>query len=74
MPSWHCSRISRAPWAAASARATSVLPTPASPSSSSGCSRVAARIDGRAEGPVGEVALAGQGLVTSSVVEKLTPS
>ena len=60
MPSWHCSRISRAPARVASARATSVLPTPASPSSSSGCSRVGGEEDARGERPVGQVALAGE--------------
>src|SRR5205807_956136 len=34
MPSWHCKRIKRAAEAPASALATSVLPTPASPSTS----------------------------------------
>ena len=36
MPSWHCSRTSGPPVQPARARATSVLPTPASPSRSSG--------------------------------------
>ena len=63
MPSWHWSRIRREPVAPASAFATSVLPTPASPSSSSGCSSVAAEEDGDREALVGEVALAGQGLL-----------
>src|SRR5664279_1104613 len=50
MPSWHCSRISRAPSAADRARATSVLPTPASPSSSSGDCSTTARLTASASG------------------------
>ena len=75
MPSWHWSRMRRAPVAAASALPTSVLPTPASPSRSSGCSSADREEDGDGEAPVGEVALARQGLLDGcGAVEAQSPA
>ena len=62
MPSWHCRRMRRAPVAPASAFATSVLPTPASPSTSSGSPSSPARNTDVGQGAVGEVALLAQRL------------
>ena len=56
MPSKHCRRISGVSSSSASALAAWVLPTPASPSSSSGCGSRTAKNSAVAKPGVGEVA------------------
>ena len=63
MPSWHCSRIRRAPVASASARATSVLPTPGLALEQQRLLERGGEEHGRGQAPVGEVALPDQRLL-----------
>ena len=60
MPSWHCRRISRAPVAAAIARATSVLPTPGLALEQQRLLERDREVRPQRQRPVGQVALGGE--------------
>ena len=62
MPSWHCRRMSRAPVAAASALATSVLPTPGLALDQQRLAQLGGQEHGGGQRAVGEIALVGERL------------